>query len=79
MESRYPKYGMLGFDTGFFFLKGLSQYGYSFDQNAHKMNISPVQTGFSFERINNWSGFINHKVFFIHYTPQSQVIKLDFD
>ena len=26
MDERYPKYGMLGFDTGYFFLKGLSRY-----------------------------------------------------
>jgi LysM repeat protein len=79
MENRYPKYGMLGFDTGFFFLKGLSQYGSAFDENVHKLKPTPVQTGLYFNRVNNWGGFINQKVFFIHYTPQSEVVKLDFD
>lgn len=27
MTVNYPQYGMLGFDTGFFFLKGLAKYG----------------------------------------------------
>ena len=27
MSNTYPKYGMLGFDVGYFFLKGLSQQG----------------------------------------------------
>lgn len=79
MENRYPKYGMLGYDTGFFFLKGLSQYGPTFDLNINKMNVYPVQTGIHLQRINNWSGFMNNKVFFVRYTPQSDIIKLDFD
>ena len=33
MEERYPKYGMLGFDTGYFFLKGLSKYGSELEKN----------------------------------------------
>lgn len=79
MADRYPKFGMLGFDTGYFFLKGLSQYGSSFEKNVDKMRITPIQTGFLFKRVNNWGGFINQKVFFVHYTPQSEVVKIDFD
>lgn len=79
MADRYPKFGMLGFDTGYFFLKGLSQYGSSFEKNVDKMRIIPIQTGFLFKRVNNWGGFINQKVFFVHYTPQSEVVKIDFD
>lgn len=79
MEPRYPKYGMLGYDTGFYFLKGLSAYGNRFDQESHKMSIRSVQTGFLMKRVNNWGGFINQKVFFIHYNTNSQVEKNDFD
>ncbi len=52
---------MLGFDTGFFFLKGLSLYGSELENNLPKMNLTPIQTGFKFERVNNWGGFINKK------------------
>ena len=29
------------------------------------MNLTPIQTGFKFQRVNNSGGFINKKVFFI--------------
>ncbi len=79
MDERYPKYGMLGFDTGYFFLKGLSRYGSGLEKNLDKMNLIPIQTGFKFERVNNWGGFINKKVFFVHFTKNFELIKLDFD
>ena len=79
MEDRYPKYGMLGFDTGFFFLKGLALYGSGLENNLDKMNLTPIQTGFKFDRVNNWGGFINKKVFFVRFTPKYELIKLDFD
>ena len=79
MDERYPKFGMLGFDTGYFFLKGLSRYGSGFEKNLDKMNLVPIQTGFKFQRVNNWGGFINRKVFFVRFTKNFELIKLDFD
>ena len=79
LVSKYPSYGMLGFDTGFFFLKGLSRYGSELENNLSKMNLTPIQTGFKFERVNNWGGFINKKVFFIHFTKNFELVKLDFE
>ena len=70
---------MLGFDTGFFFLKGLSRYGSELENNLPKMNLTPIQTGFKFERVNNWGGFINKKVFFIRLTKNFELVKLDFE
>lgn len=79
LVSKFPSYGMLGFDTGFFFLKGLSRYGSELENNLPKMNLTPIQTGFKFERVNNWGGFINKKVFFIHFTKNFELVKLDFE
>ena len=79
LASKFPSYGMLGFDTGFFFLKGLSRYGSELENNLPKMNLTPIQTGFKFERVNNWGGFINKKVFFIHFTKNFELVKLDFE
>ncbi len=79
MGNNYPKYGMLGYDTAFFFLKGLSQYGSGLENNLSRMNINPVQTGFKFDRVNNWGGFINRKVFFVRFTKNYELIKLDFE
>ena len=79
MHATYPKYGMLGFDTGYYFLNGLKRYGSKLEENLHRYDITPVQTGFHLERVNNWGGFINKKVFFIHMTRNHELIKLDFE
>ncbi len=79
MLNSYPKYGMLGFDTGLFFLTGLSRYGTNFEEDINKINTTPVQTGFKFERASNWGGFINRKVFFVRFTKDFELIKLNFD
>lgn len=79
MLNSYPKYGMLGFDTGYFFLKGLAQYGDNLEEKMHQVSVTPIQTGFKFERVNNWGGFINRKVFFVHFTKDFELIKLDFE
>ena len=79
MLNSFPKYGMLGFDTGYFFLKGLSQYGNKLEDKLDKVAVTPIQTGFKFERVNNWGGFINRKVFFVHFTKDFELIKLDFE
>ncbi|NDW12712.1 LysM peptidoglycan-binding domain-containing protein [Bacteroides sp. 214] len=73
------KYGMLGFDTGYYFLYGLSKYGTDLENNLKSVRVKPIQTGFGFERVNNWGGFINKKVFFVHFTNQYDLIKLEFD
>ena len=79
MANSYPKYGMLGFDTGYFFLKGLAQEGGALEKNLDKVKATPIQTGFKFERVSNWGGFINRKVFFVHITKDFELIKLDFE
>lgn len=79
MANIYPKYGMLGFDTGYFFLKGLSRFGNKLEDNLSSIQVTPIQTGFKFERVNNWGGFINRKVFFVHFSKDYELIKLDFE
>lgn len=79
MSDRYPKYGILGFDTAYYFLYGLSRHGANFENNLSLINITPIQTGFKFKRVNNWGGFINQKVFFVRFTKDYQLQKLDFD
>lgn len=70
---------MLGFDTGFFFLKGLSVFGNDLESRMNEMKLTPIQTGFKFERVNNWGGFINKKVFFIRFNRNYDLEKLDFE
>ncbi len=79
MINNFPKYGMLGFDITYFFLKGLDKYGTNLEENVNRITYEPVQTGFRFERVNNWGGFINKKVFFVHMTRNHELIKIDFE
>ncbi len=75
----YPKYAILGFDTGYYFLKGLALYGNNLENNLANIKVNPIQTSFKFERVNNWGGFINKKVFFVHFTKNYELLKMDFD
>ena len=79
MSNIFPKYGMLGFDTGYYFLKGLAQEGNKLEENLNRVQVVPIQTGFKFERVNNWGGFINRKVFFVHFSKDYELIKLNFE
>lgn len=65
--NTYPKYGILGFDTGMFFLEAIRKYGSNFENNLDKMHYKSIQTGFDFHRVNNWGGFINTQLFIVHY------------
>jgi len=79
MMVSYPSFASYGYDTGYYFLKGLSIYGKDFEDHLNELETEPVQMGFKFERVNNWGGFINRKVFFVHFSNDYKVEKIDFD
>ncbi|MDR2773402.1 MAG: LysM peptidoglycan-binding domain-containing protein [Tannerella sp.] len=76
--SIFPKYGMLGFDTGMFFLGALQAYGADFENNLSEIRYKSLQTGFNFERVNNWGGYINTNVYIIHYNRDYTITRSDF-
>lgn len=69
----YPRFGMLGFDAGFYFLSGIARYGTSFNEHLNDVQVQPLQHAFRFERVSNWSGFLNKRVRLIHYTPNQTI------
>lgn len=79
MMISYPSFAPYGYDTGYYFLKGLAVYGKDFENHLNDLETDPVHVGFKFERVNNWGGFINRKVFFIHLSNDYKVEKKDFD
>jgi ABC-type branched-subunit amino acid transport system substrate-binding protein len=79
MVNTYPKYGILGYDTGFYFLKGLFTYGSEFEDNLSNVAFTPLQIGFKFHRVNNWGGFINKNVFFVHFSKDHEILKTNFE
>ena len=79
MMVSYPSFASYGYDTGYYFLKGLAVFGKDFENHLNDFQTDPVQMGFKFERVNNWGGFINRKVFFVHFSNNYKVEKIDFD
>ena len=79
MQNRYPRYGMLGYDTGYYFLKAVTQYRSSLTDNINKVAFTPTQSGFHFMRKNNRGSYINDKVYFVRYSPDYKVTKIDQD
>lgn len=79
IQNIYPRYGMLGYDTGYVFLLAISKFGTDMPDRINQVSFTPVQTGFKFERVNNWGGMVNKKIYFIHYTPDYNIEKIDFD
>lgn len=77
--NRYPKYAILGFDIAYYFLKAMHQYGNDMESHLPEIKYIPLQTGFKFERVNNWGGFINRKVFFVHFSRDYNLQTIDFD
>ena len=73
--NTFPKYGILGFDTGMFFLSALSRYGSNFENNLDKIHYQSIQTGFAFNRGNNWGGVINTNRFIVHYQSDYTVTR----
>ena len=79
ITNRFPKYAILGYDLAYYFLKAIHLYGADMDSRLSEMQYTPIQTGFKFERVNNWGGFINHKVFFVHFSKDHKIETIDFD
>lgn len=74
--NTFPKYGMLGFDTGMYFFKAMCFYGSNFENNLKKTDHQSIQTGFNFERVNNWGGFINTNLFIVHYNKNFTITRM---
>ena len=79
IQNIYPRYGMLGYDTGRFFLLAASKYGKELGMKINETPAKPIQTAFLFERIGENGGYINTKYFFVHYTPKYTVDRIDYD
>lgn len=75
MIASYPKYAMLGFDTGMYFVSAINQWGADFEENLPLIKYNSLQTGFNFERINNWGGFINTNLYFVRYNADYTITR----
>ena len=73
LSLSYPRYGMMGFDMGYYFLHGLRQLGTEFDARQGELTFRPVQHAFRFQQAGAGNGYVNHGVQLIHYTPEQTI------
>ncbi len=76
MTTKMPSVPVIGFDSSFFMMKGMADYGSTFAYNLDKMDVKPAHSFMEYERINNWSGFLNQKIGFIHFNKR--VVNVEF-
>ena len=69
MTETYPRYALMGFDLGYFFLRGLSIYGDGFERNLLNVPARPFQHPLRFGTLETDGGYVNGFVQLIHYTP----------
>lgn len=69
MINAAPKFGLLGYDSGIFFIE--SYINNDNDFNKRNKSFSGLQSDFTFERTSNWSGFVNKALYFIHFAPNT--------
>lgn len=67
MLKAYPNMGVLGFDTGYFFLSQMIKYGKDFTKNSSRH--FGIQNDFYLENVEGNSGTINTAVNIVHFTP----------
>ncbi len=75
INNSYPKFSVLGFDTGMFFIQIINQYGTFFEPNINNFKYEGIQTNFYYQRVSNWGGFVNANVFFVNYNPDLSVTR----
>jgi hypothetical protein len=75
LTNLFPKYGILGYDTGRYFILLINKYGMQFNNHINEMKYTGVQTDFCFQRVNVWGGFINTNMYLVDYNPDYSITK----
>ena len=67
MAQTYPRYGLFGFDLGYFFLSGLGIYGDELEGHLNAITVKPLQHPLDFQSQGEDDGYINSFVELVHY------------
>jgi ABC-type branched-subunit amino acid transport system substrate-binding protein len=73
--NTYPKYGLLGYDTGMYFIQMLHRQGTACDAFSEPMKYQSLQSGFYFKRLSEWGGYVNNNVFLIDFLQDYSIKK----
>ena len=68
----YPNMGLLGFDTAMYVIGTMNEGKELGDPSLP--TYKGIQTGFRFERDNNWSGYVNQAIDIVHFTTDHTII-----
>lgn len=68
MMRMFPRYGVLGYDTGIYFLTVLSKYGFDFEKKIQNADIETLQTAIQFVQSKTGGHYINDGLFMVEYT-----------
>jgi hypothetical protein len=71
----YPKYALVGYDLGLYFLTALARTGRQFGAGVGAAAVTPLQSAITLR--SEGSGYINRGVYLIHFTPQTTIEKYD--
>lgn len=82
MGARYPRFGLLGFDIGHWFLGGMAHRGPAPVETVFAgmttYRSATIQTGFNFTRVSPEGGYVNTSVYVVHMRADGQTFKVDF-
>ena len=71
----YPKYGMLGYDSGMFLLNALNRFGTGFHLKLESCTIPLLQSSFDFRQKDSDNFYLNMNLFIVRLTPDFTVEK----
>lgn len=73
MAHTFPRYGMFGFDLGYYFMHGLVTQGDNFEERQGALRFIPYQNAFQFGRSSANTSFTNKQVMLVHYTNSQRI------
>lgn len=73
MAVSFPRYAMMGFDMGYYFMHGLATLGDTFESRQGDIIQQPAQHQFLFLQDGEGGGRMNHFVQMVHYSPDQKI------
>lgn len=78
MINTYPRYAVLGYDTGISLLTALQRSGKDFESNTNSLSVSSLQTPFLFKKEGALSGYMNNGFYLVRYKPDGSIDKTEY-
>ncbi|MDR1809814.1 MAG: LysM peptidoglycan-binding domain-containing protein [Prevotella sp.] len=75
--NTYPKYGILGYDTGLYFLTSLFSNRRFYNEHSFDVEVPTIQSAFYFDGTDD-DGNINTGLYFVHYKTDMTIEKNDY-